>query len=110
MPSSARLLSPAPPVPISSLLEHSLGQHPPPLPVTDMRQQAHLGAPIQGNFHGKCVFDMAPSPPCYKEWHWQKSVFKIRMVLSRVSEPEPPGARVAGWSLSRHFGPAPTRP
>ena len=27
--------------------------------------------------------------------------------LSRVSEPEPPGARVFGWSQSSHFGPAP---
>ena len=28
----------------------------------------------------------------------------------RVSEPEPPGAGVFGWSQSRHFGPAPAPP
>ena len=30
--------------------------------------------------------------------------------VNRVSEPEPPGAGVFGWSRSRHFGPAPAPP
>ena len=32
------------------------------------------------------------------------------VVKIRVSEPEPPGAGVFGWSRSRHFGPAPAPP